>query len=266
VKEIYKDAGLLTMKYRQLNLLRLQEPHRFMTNRCGLRSLIVDEGRSPADAENPLSHPYLQPKQDLGLLFSQYDQSFSLYKMSDADGARRERAVGYLTPMLAYPDTGSDFADYIGWRQKLFRQWNPARHLVADRFLDHLHDRYDMDAIILEPRDRDEGEEKVFGYTAFQVHGIDGIHVFGTEVLDCLYGLKLGAYMNLGVLRLAESLGIGNVRIGKGKNEHSERMISTLVDNADSLDIRLERQGDGWIRLLDVEERPRGHPLLHQFI
>ena len=159
------------------------------------------------------------------------------------DNQRRD-AKRYIAERLGYPDEGSIFDQELGKLKYLLRI-PVLNRAITSAGLWYLK-RQGYDALMLAL------EEKVIGYTAFQIHKDASLHIFSVEVLTKHQGHGLANYMVEETLKEARKRGMKRMRIGGGKNEATNRIHQNLAKKADELRI-LAREGN-WMDILYQEK------------
>lgn len=167
-------------------------------------------------------------------------QLFQTYLLSEASSTERSIVLDYLTQKLASPDEGSHFETALG----------PFRHLfrlpVAGSYLARLGvpylERRGYDLLLLTDR------PQVVGHTAFQEHKDNTWHVFSVERKPELNGRRLGTHMVEDLIKKARERGIERIRIGGGRNKHTNAIHADVSSRAG--DLAIGGETNNWIRVL----------------
>ena len=163
------------------------------------------------------------------------------YLYSESSGNTRKKAARYVSDLLGYPETGSNFERELGNLRYLFRTGSFGQSITS-LGLWYLEQRH-YDALILELA------EKIIGHTAFQMHADRTLHIFSVEVQPEYRGNGLGQSMTEETIIRARKKGIKRVRIGAGRNQATNSIHQSFTSRADELRISV-REGN-WIDILD---------------
>ncbi|MBD3361436.1 GNAT family N-acetyltransferase [Candidatus Woesearchaeota archaeon] len=168
----------------------------------------------------------------------------SMYLGMETNRILERRIKQYLLEKIAYAEKGSKFEKEIGILKYLFRTGFISQ-LITHAGLEALK-RRGYDVLMLEL-----GKE-IAGYTAFQIHADNSLHIFSVEVEPEYQGQGLAKNMIEEVLNKAKMKKISRIRLGAGGHEATNKLYFHLAKRSTELNITAE--SGNWINILYEKE------------
>jgi len=164
----------------------------------------------------------------------------STFLYSESVEHQRKRTQTYISRRLGHPDDGSNFGRVLGKSKYLFRIPGINRVITPVGLWYLQRNGYDMLMLDL--------VEQIIGYTAFQIHKDDSLHMFSAEVLPEYQGKGLARHMVEKILNEARKKEIQRMRIGRGNHEAANRIYNNFAERSDEL--RIVAHESNWIDIL----------------